>query len=104
MLSQRRSATLFTTLWQLFWSFNIGNQLQWHVWVNIADSEANGYPKQLIFHYNYHNCACLGVTVLAGGRIQLHGSYILVPPRPKEEVLFNVFEPKLVDSLLYAMI
>ena len=25
-------------------------------------------------------------------------------PRPKEEVLFNVFEPKLVDSLLYAMI
>ena len=28
----------------------------------------------------------------------------MVPPRPKEEVLFNVFEPKLVDSLLYAMI
>ena len=26
------------------------------------------------------------------------------PPRPKEEVLFNVFEPKLVDSILYAMI
>ena len=26
------------------------------------------------------------------------------PPRPKEEVLFNVFKPKLVDSLLYAMI
>ena len=28
----------------------------------------------------------------------------MVPPRPEEEVLFNVFEPKLVDSLLYAMI
>ena len=28
----------------------------------------------------------------------------LVPPRPKEEVLFNVFEPKLVDSLLYVVI
>ena len=32
------------------------------------------------------------------------GSWVLVPPRPEEEVLFNVFEPKLVDSLLYAMI
>ena len=32
------------------------------------------------------------------------GSQILVPPGPKEEVLFNVFEPKLVDSFLYAMI
>ena len=32
------------------------------------------------------------------------GSYMLVPPRSKEEVLFNVFEPKLVDSLLYAKI
>ena len=41
-------------------------------------------------------------NVLAGGRLQL-GLKILVPPRPKE-VLFNVFEPKLVDSLLYAMI
>ena len=32
------------------------------------------------------------------------GSEVLVPPRPEEEVLFTVFEPKLVDSLLYAMI
>ena len=30
--------------------------------------------------------------------------YVCAALRPKEEVLFNVFEPKLVDSLLYAMI
>ena len=44
-----------------------------------------------------------GWNVLVGGRQQL-GLKFLVPPRPKEEVLFNVFEPKLVDSILYAMI
>ena len=41
-------------------------------------------------------------NVLVGGRLQL-GLRFWFPPRPKEEV-FNVFEPKLVDSLLYAMI
>ena len=43
-------------------------------------------------------------NVLAGGRLQLGLKlWSPPPPRPKEEV-FKVFEPKLVGSLLYAMI
>ena len=38
-------------------------------------------------------------NVLVGGRLQL-GLRFWFPPRPKEEVLFNVFEPKLVERIL----